>query len=58
MEFSAHELIKLKQLLNKLVEGGKLSEESAIGILLQAGLAKLPSGEGWIDTTGKIYRFK
>lgn len=48
-------LLDLKQALEVLVSQGRITEQEMLDLLLKAGLAKLPEGEGWIDETGARY---
>ena len=52
---STSTLLDLKQALEVMVSKGRMEEAEMLDILLRAGLAKLPEGEGWIDESGARY---
>lgn len=51
-------LLDLKQVLEVMVQQNRMEESEMVDILLRAGLAKLPEGEGWLDEQGARYNFK
>lgn len=48
-------LMELKYALEEMVLQGRITEQEMLDVLLKAGLARLPEGQGWIDETGARY---
>mgnify|MGYP000078041320 CR=1 FL=1 len=54
-QLSSQDLMDLHSILSKMVSLHSIEESEMIDILTKAGLARLPEGQGWMDSTGSIY---